>query len=182
MRSDYHDHVLNVSDLIDRPGSSRQVDFAVPTPDEFDLPLVEVRGPVRLSGVVESVVDGLLVRAALVADLALQCARCLEPVEDSARTDVVELFVDPLRVPLDADPPDPGYEIVDGRIDVDALLRDALVPATPFQPLCRPDCAGLCASCGADLNAGPCGCRDVAVDTRWAPLAGLDLPSGEERG
>lgn len=179
MTLEYHDHVLNVSDLIDRPGSSRQVHLAVARPDEFELPLVDVREPLHLDGVVESVVDGLLVRGALRADLSLECARCLEPVEERARADVVELFVDPLRLTAGDDEPEAGYEIVDGHIDLDALLRDSLAPATPYRPLCRPDCAGLCASCGANLNETSCACRDVEVDSRWAVLGELDVPPGD---
>lgn len=181
MTSDLHDHVLNVSDLIDRPGRSRQVDLSVRPPENFELPLVAIREPLRLEGVVESVVDGLLVRGAVLAVLALECARCLEPVEDRVRTDVAELFVDPLRLTGEAEAPDAGYEIVDGQIDLDALLRDALAPATPVRPLCRVGCAGLCASCGANLNEVSCACRDVDVDSRWDVLAALDLPAGDDR-
>lgn len=181
MASVHHDHMLKVTDLIDRPGASRQVRLAVPPPEDLELPLVVVREPLELDGVIESVVDGLLVRGALHADLALECARCLAPTGERARADVVELFVDPARVPPDAEPPEPGYEITDGHIDLDALLRDSLAPAAPRKPLCRPDCAGLCAECGANLNEGACSCADDDVDPRWAALGELDLPEDTDR-
>ena len=44
------------------------------------------------------------------------------------------------------------------EIDLSPLLRERLLLALPTLPLCRDDCRGLCARCGADLNAGPCGC------------------------
>lgn len=176
-----HDHMLKVADLVDRPGASRQVQLAVPVPADFRLPLVAVREPLELDGVIESVVDGLLVRGSLHVDLALECARCLAPLNERVGAEVVELFVDPARVPPEAEPPEPGYEITDGHIDLDALLRDSLAPAAPSQPLCRPDCAGLCASCGANLNERACGCRDEAADPRWAALADVEVPDDTDR-
>jgi uncharacterized protein len=175
MRQTYHDHVLNVADLIDRPGASRRVNLDVAAPDGFALPLATIREPLHLAGVIERVVDGLLVRGALSVRMELECARCLEPVDGDVEADVVELFQDPVRLPTDVERPEAGYEIREGHIDLDALLRDALAPSTPFQPLCRLDCAGLCAQCGTNLNVAACTCADDDVDPRWAALRDLDL-------
>jgi uncharacterized protein len=175
MHPTYHDHVLNVTDLVDRPGTSRRVDLDVAMPEGFSLPLATILEPLHLVGVIESVVDGLLVRGALSVSMRLECARCLEPVGAEVATDVVELFQDPQRLAADVGSPEEGYEIREGHIDLDALLRDALAPATPYQPLCRLDCAGLCPDCGTNLNERRCTCGDVVADPRWAPLRELDL-------
>ncbi len=58
-------------------------------------------------------------------------------------------------------------------LDVAAWARDAMVEAIPMSIFCRPDCRGLCARCGADLNTGPCACGDDATDPRWAALEAL---------
>ena len=58
-------------------------------------------------------------------------------------------------------------------VDADALAREVLVLGLPLAPLCRPDCAGLCQTCGADLNLGDCGCPPVDADPRWAALDAL---------
>jgi uncharacterized protein len=50
------------------------------------------------------------------------------------------------------------------------MARDALVDLLPARILCRQDCAGLCPTCGVDLNAGPCSCPPAATDSRWAAL------------
>lgn len=55
-------------------------------------------------------------------------------------------------------------------LDVIGMARDALLDLLPARILCRQDCAGLCPTCGADLNAGPCGCPPPAPDDRWAAL------------
>lgn len=178
MTSPRSDHVLQVTDLIDRPGASRQVDLALPVPEEFELPLASVTEPLALDAVVESVVDGMLVRGVLTAEVTLACARCLKPIPGDSNVDVVELFPDPAALE-DGDEADEGYELRDGVIDVRALLRDGLASVIPYRPLCRPDCAGLCERCGRDLNEGDCGCADEEIDPRWEALRGLQLPGSD---
>ena len=52
-------------------------------------------------------------------------------------------------------------------------MREHVLLELPLVPLCAPDCQGLCATCGADLNQGPCGCDRTTVDPRWAALEGF---------
>jgi uncharacterized protein len=63
--------------------------------------------------------------------------------------------------------------VVDDRLDLSAWARDSVVLALPDKILCRADCAGLCPTCGKDLNAEPHEHEDVATDPRWAALAEL---------
>ncbi|HEY8339106.1 MAG TPA: DUF177 domain-containing protein [Egibacteraceae bacterium] len=147
----------------------------MPAPEDLELPLAAVDGPLQISGVLESVVDGILVRGTLRAPLVLTCARCLAEIHQDATAEVAELYSSPERLDPD-DELDPGYEIIEERIDLDTLLRDALIPAVPYQPLCRPDCAGLCPTCGIDRNTATCDCADTTIDPRWAALEGLRLP------
>lgn len=185
------DTVLSVAGLIDRPGASRRVDLALPVPGDLDLLLATVAEPIRLAGEVAGVVEGVLVRGVLGADLRLQCARCLEDIAAAVATDVVELFSDPLRVDRlragarGAQPRklvvapqaviEEGYQIADGTINLDTLVRDALVSAVPCQPLCDVACKGLCPACGINRNEVECACQVTAADPRWAPLENLRL-------
>lgn len=167
--------IVSVVELLGRPGASRPVDLELAAPEGLALPLVEIDQPLRLVGVLESVVDGILVRGELDLGLRMSCARCLQPVQQAVQADVVELFNDP----DDAEHPDdvePGYEIRDCAIDLDTLLRDVVVPAVPVAPKCREDCAGLCPTCGVDRNEVGCDCADEVQDDRWAALEGLSLP------
>ena len=59
----------------------------------------------------------------------------------------------------------------EGRLDLSAWARDTLSLSLPEQVLCREDCAGLCAGCGANLNDGACTCGSPVPDTRWSKLA-----------
>jgi uncharacterized protein len=181
MLSAPNDRVLKVADLVDHPGAARPLDLHLAVPEDLDLPLVDVVGPVHLAGVVESVVDGLLVRGTVTATMRMACSRCLVGVETQARPSVVELFADPNHLPAaEAEELEAGYELREGVLDLDTLLRDALVPAAPFQPLCRPDCAGLCPECGVRRDETTCSCEDVSLDPRWAALEQLRLP--DQRG
>ena len=179
MSADARDRILRVADLLERPGASRRVDLALPPAEDLALDMATVVGDVRLDGVVESVVDGLLVRGTVSATLALQCARCLQDLTDDVAADVVELYTDP----ADAEDPtdiEAGYEIRDdATLNLDTLVRDALVPAVPYRPLCTEDCQGLCAQCGTNRNEAHCDCVDVRTDARWAALEGLKLSDGD---
>lgn len=170
---------VSVADLVGRPGASRPVSADLDLPADLELPLAVVDGPVALDGVLESVVDGILVRGRLRMDLRLSCARCLQPVDDSVGVDVAELYSDPESAD-DREDVEAGYEIRDDAIDLDALLRDALAPAVPVAPRCREDCAGLCADCGADLNEGPHAHHEDAADPRWSALVGLRLDADRD--
>jgi uncharacterized protein len=81
---------------------------------------------------------------------------------------VQELFTPEAR------PEDDEYPLRDETVDLEPLLRDAVVLAMPFAPLCREDCLGLCGRCGGDRNLGECSCGPE-IDVRWAPLRDLDL-------
>ena len=146
----------------------------MPTPSDVSDEVVRIGDQVHLSGVIESVVDGLLVRGRLEAPAGVVCVRCLTGRDEVIAADVVELFSRPERA--DQDAVEPGYEIADDTIDLEILVRDALAAAAPAHPLCRPDCAGLCATCGADLNVAPCDGHPDQADQRGSALAGLEVP------
>ncbi len=63
----------------------------------------------------------------------------------------------------------------DDLVDLEPLLRDAVVLALPFQPLCTDDCPGLCPDCGARLADDPDHAHEAAVDPRWAALTEIPL-------
>ena len=96
-------------------------------------------------------VEGVLVTGTAEVELHGECVRCLSAVEDRVEVDLQELFVYPGS---EADEEE-ASRLEGDLIDLEPLLRDAVVLELPFQPLCRPDCAGLCPQCGANLNDDP---------------------------
>ena len=157
---------IDVRDLLGHPGSSRAVRVQDPVPElRIELAAVPEETPVEGRFLLESVVEGVLVSGTVAGRMALSCARCLRPFESGFEVEVRELF--------SADAPPGGEEYPlqpEGAIDVEPMVRDAVMLALPYSPLCRPDCLGLCDRCGGDRNAGECTCSPEAVDPRWAAL------------
>jgi uncharacterized protein len=119
----------------------------------------------------EAVMEGILVSGTVRGRAVGECVRCLDPVEDEIEADVQELFVYPGRTPEGEDE-DELRELVDEMIDLEPVLYDTLVPALPFQPVCRDDCPGLCSECGARLADAP-GHTHESADPRWDALQEL---------
>jgi len=126
----------------------------------------------------ESVSEGVLVSGTVSVMLAGECARCLDPLASTLEVDVMQLFVYPGReVESDADDDEIGL-LVDDYIDLQPVLRDAVVLALPLAPVCRDDCPGLCPECGVQLaSVGP-DHRHDEVDPRWAALRQLSTAEG----
>jgi uncharacterized protein len=158
---------VDVRDLLGKPGSSRRVQLAEPV-EGLATELAQVPAPVRIDVLLESVVEGILVSGPVSGRMALRCARCLKPFDASFRVDVMELYA------AGAAPEDDAYPLGDGAIDLEPMVRDAVVLSMPFSPLCKEDCLGLCERCGGDRNLGECDCPP-AIDPRWGALERLEL-------
>lgn len=118
----------------------------------------------------ESVMEGVLVSGTASAPLAGQCARCLDPVADRLEVDLTELFAYPATATAETTDPDEVSRVVDDLVDLEPVVRDAVLLALPQAPLCREDCPGLCQECGgkrAELGADH---RHDTMDPRWAAL------------
>ena len=167
---------VDVRDLLGHPGSHRTVHIQEPV-EGLATELVRVPDdvPVEADLLMESVVEGVLASGPVEGVWVVSCARCLKPFESAFRVEVQELFRP------GGPESDEEYPIDEGVLDLEPLIRDNVVPAMPFAPLCRPDCLGLCARCGGDRNLGECSCAE-ATDPRWSALSALefDLSFGEE--
>jgi uncharacterized protein len=164
--------VLDTRRLGRQPGSMLTERRRVPAPAGLRLDLVGVPegAPLDLDLRLESATEGVLVSGTVAATIAGECGRCLEPVTDDFEVEVVELFAYPGS--LTAATTDEGEvdRIVDDLIDVEPVVRDAVVLGLPAAPLCRPDCAGLCPTCGRRLDDLPAGHAHDQLDPRWAAL------------
>jgi DUF177 domain-containing protein len=102
-------------------------------------------------------------RGHLAGKAKLHCSRCLREVEWPLDVRFVETCTlnqidDPAQYQADEDEDDPIPILDEDAVDLSELVRQLVVMELPYHPLCRPDCAGLCPECGADLNEGECGC------------------------
>lgn len=133
-------------------------------------------GPVRWRGRVSWAVSGFRLTAHLEGEQTLVCDRCLEPIRAPVDEDL-ELFVvvrepRPLTGEHELSDEELGVLHLDEEVlDTEPLLIEQLQLQVPMKPVCRPDCKGLCPTCGADRNRADCDCSEDQVDPRWAALA-----------
>jgi uncharacterized protein len=129
---------------------------------------IEAGKPVGIDLMLERVPEGIVVRGNLTATWSSACSRCLEPVDGEISVHVDELFE---TQPLEGE----TYKLDEDVIDLEPMVRDALLLELPLAPLCSDDCAGLCATCGANRNQTHCECVTTEIDPRWAALRSLEL-------
>lgn len=167
--------MLDTRELGRRPGSMRELRLRVPAPADLgivDLVGVPAGAELDLGVRLESVMEGVLVTATVVAPVRGECGRCLEPVEQTLRVRLQELY----GHEPGPDPDEPESLLVGDLLDLEPALRDAVVLALPLTPLCRQDCAGLCAECGERLDELPGDHAHPTGDPRWSQLTALLRP------
>jgi uncharacterized protein len=200
--------VFDTRTLGRQAGSARTQQLTVPAPDDLRLELasVPVGADMNLDVKFEAVTEGVLVTGSATAPLAGECARCLRPLNTPVTASFTELYLyaDGRRTHdkhhkhemhemhdkydrrnsrewFDEDTEQDDEErFLDGDLlDLEPVLRDAVVLALPMSPLCREDCPGLCIECGVPLDdAGPGHRHDDSPDPRWAALEQLgDQPT-----
>jgi uncharacterized protein len=167
--------VLDTRELGRRPGSQRRTNFSAPAPADLGIEVLRVPegSTVDFELRLEAVMEGVLVTGTAQAELEGECVRCLAGIHDEVVADFQELFAYE-----ESDTARSGEEEDAGRLegdllDLEPLLRDAVVLMLPFQPLCREDCPGLCVECGARLADEPGHRHEEPVDPRWSALQGL---------
>jgi uncharacterized protein len=129
---------------------------------------------------------GILVSATLHCTVAAKCSRCLSDTSYRLTLTFQEEYlptVDASTGELLPLPSDSDAFLIDKHqvLDLTEAVRQYRLTAEPMQPLCKPDCLGLCPHCGYNLNQGPCGCSDQEIDARWAPLAELAVNREQEQ-
>jgi uncharacterized protein len=169
--------VLDTHELGRRAGAMKVLRTSVEAPADLGIAVIGVPpgSPVELDLRLESVVEGVLVTGTATVQVRGECVRCLGQISDELEVEIQELYVYP-GVELDNDL---ASRLQGDLIDLEPVLRDAVVLDLPFQPLCRDDCAGLCVKCGANLNENPNHRHESDLDPRWAALRGLEAGGGE---
>lgn len=153
-----------VSDLLREPGHRRAVDLEASVDWALELSRVDPSVPLRARLALEGTSGGVVARGRVEVGARHTCRRCLREWGEPVEVEVLEV--------LSADA-EAEYRLHGDEADLEPPLRDAVLLALPLRPLCRPDCRGLCAVCGADLNTGSCPGHDEAPESPFAPLRDL---------
>lgn len=157
-----------VFDLIHRPGEMRERTLDITVPEGFGNAVIGIKkgAEMRVDVRLESLHDGILVTGTVDADAEGECVRCLIDISVPVEVEFAELFAYSVDEAFD-------YTVSDDHVDLEPLVRDAVVLSLPFQPVCQEDCLGLCPQCGARLLDNPGHEHEAPIDPRWAGLAGL---------
>jgi uncharacterized protein len=146
----------------------------LPVEGKADL-IVEHRGP-------QEEVEDIRVRAAYDGNFEVLCARCVEPVAVPLKGEFDLLFrpegadAEAGERAITEDETEIGYYGKSG-LELEDVVREQVLLTLPGRTLCQPDCKGLCAYCGQNLNVKRCNCEQSAGfhDPRWSALQGLTL-------
>ena len=143
----------------------REATLDVPAPVRWGEGLVSVAEgePVVVEMRLESVHEGILVSGDAETEYTGVCGRCLTDIAESVRVEFQELFGYPGEETTD-------FEVQDDHVDLETLVRDAIVLSLPFQPVCQPDCPGLDPATGERLAGNTGQEQPETIDPRWSAL------------
>ena len=176
--------VIKPAQLVDEP---LLLDLHIPENTIDYAPDIQQKGPLSVNGRAElllehrghkETVEDIRVRASLAGNFDLLCARCLTSVPTPLQADF-DLIFRPGGVDAETgehaiteDETEIGY-YEKGGLPLEDVVREQVLLTLPGRALCQEACKGLCPHCGADRNAGDCGCGETAGDPRWRALAGI---------
>ena len=171
---------INVSQLLKEPvGSMRrcQIDEAVEVVEGNEN--CPVRGEVELMHTDRSI----LVKGTLQTEPVITCSRCLTSFTCPLTLRLEDEYFPTMDVMTGAAlpvPDEPNSFTIDAQhiLDAGEAIRQSAVVATPMKPICSDNCAGLCPTCGCNLNLKQCNCPSQAMDPRWLKLT--ELSNGQK--
>jgi uncharacterized protein len=175
--------LYNVAQLLKAPVGSdlrQAVEGSIDLQDDSAHVIGPVAGEVRF----QRTNLGILASGEIAVTVQLQCVRCLEEFEQPLQVPFSEMFLPTIEVvsghPLPDVTEEQGFPIdAHHHLDLTELLRQQIIVTLPDQPLCQPNCAGICPVCGNNRNLHPCDCESQE-DLRWSALARLSLAEQPE--
>ena len=166
---------MNVSQLLRDPiGSMRDVQINEVVDIIGDGKNHKIQGRCNMLRTQRSI----LVKCTLNTDVELSCNRCLGKFRHPLKIRFEEEFLPTIDAQSGTPLPPPeessAFTIDEQHtLDLTEAVRQYSLLAIPMKALCKKDCAGLCPTCGKNLNRGKCDCPTQEIDPRWSKLAEL---------
>jgi len=167
--------VVDTTKLPRQPGATRALTRVVPAPADLGLELIAVPpgSDLELDLTLTSVSEGVYVSGHVRGSLTGECGRCLDEISESFEVPIAELYAYADSTTEETTDEDEVGRMQGDLLDLEPAVRDAVVLTLPTNPVCRPDCPGLCPDCGARLADLPADHSHEVVDPRWAALRNL---------
>lgn len=157
---------LDLKSIVQVPGASISFERQLDLTDWEWNGAKPVAQPVTVCGTVRNMAGALILNANMKTNLSLCCDRCNKPFTQEKETSYESL----LATELEDEENDDIILLEDDQLELDELMTDVFLLSLDTKNLCKEDCQGLCAGCGADLNTEPCRCKKE-IDPRLAGLA-----------
>lgn len=172
MKNNQSPFCVNLHELPRRAGEMRTYHLEFQAPDDLGTPLLAIaKGtPLVIDFKAESVDDGILISGNIRSTAKGECGRCLDPIVEAIDQDFQELFFYEGRAG-DEDAED-LFTLDGDSADIEIPIRDAVILRMPLNPLCDPECEGLCSECGEKWATLPEGHSHEKIDPRWSGLQG----------
>ena len=176
--------VISLASLPRQIGSYRQdlIDWVVPEGWSTGVAQLPAGTHVPLDVSLTTVDDGVLVQVRAQGELDGECVRCLDPVVIPWDVDTSDVFFEAEKaalfdlddeIDMEGQPQDEPRSVNNDAVDLEPMLRDAILADATLQPLCSDDCQGLCSGCGERIEDLPTGHNHDQIDPRFAVLAKL---------
>lgn len=165
----------NIRDILNKPGEMRERERQLTVPEHLGEALARIPAgeTMDLDIRLESVHDGILASVDVETTMHAECGRCLTDFTTPFQVEFQELFA---YTPSEAD----EYGVHGDHVNLEPPLRDAVVLALPFQPVCRPECPGLDPETGELRDTEAAATPSAMIDPRWAAL--VEFQADNERG
>ena len=165
--------VFDTHEMGRKPGAERTHNRSIQAPADlgYDVYGVPEGSTIELELRLEAIMEGILATGSASARATGECVRCLDPVDNQFVVGFQELYL--YDAPSDPEEAEEEFVLEDELLDLETALRDAVVLALPHNPLCGPECPGLCPECGVRLADDPGHTHGAAIDPRWASLSQL---------
>ncbi len=167
---------INISKLRNIPGAHLDVDLhCQPQCSQYGYNDLRFAEDLSFQGQIENCGNGTYqINGAYQGRLILTCSRCAQefslPVDGTLRRTYVAQQGKPFPENMEETEEEETIDFSGNDIDLTQEILTEIYLSLPMQPLCRPDCRGLCPVCGQDLNNGSCACIGEQIDPRWQKL------------
>jgi uncharacterized protein len=167
--------VVDTTKLPRQPGATRALKRVVPAPADLGLELISVPtgSDLELDLSMTSVSEGVYINGNVRGTLSGECGRCLNEISDPFDVPIAELYAYADSTTEETTDEDEVGRMQGDLLNLEPAVRDAVVLTLPPNPVCRPDCPGLCPECGVHLDDLPAEHSHDDVDPRWAALRNL---------
>jgi uncharacterized protein len=175
--------VVDTTKLPRQPGATRALKRVIPAPAGFGLEMISVPvgSDVELDLVLTSVSEGVYVSGRVRGRITGECGRCLNEIDEPFDVAIAELFAYADSTTEETTDEDEVGRMHGDLFDLEPTARDAVVLTLPANPLCRPDCPGLCPECGVHFDDLPADHSHEDVDPRWAALRTVSTTQHQQK-